>query len=161
MNARKQPLALLLFSLLTGWLLAAQPADTKAPWETDYAAAVQRAKAENKLLLLHFTGSDWCAPGRRLAHEIFETPEMAAYGRARLVMVYLDFPRSTVLPPELKIQNALLARLLAVENYPTVLIITPDGARLGSLGYMEGGPKTFIRAIERLATKGPPRPATE
>jgi thioredoxin-related protein len=156
MNTRNRSLAFLLFLTLTGWLF---PAENKTPWETDYAAAIQRAKAENKLLLLNFTGSDWCAPCRRLHQEIFETPEMAAYGRTRLVMVYLDFPRSTPVPPEVKIQNALLARVLAVESFPTVFIITPDGARLGSLGYMEGGPKTFIRAIERLAAKWHPEPA--
>ena len=32
------------------------------PWTEDYAAAVTRAKQDHKLLLLNFTGSDWCVP---------------------------------------------------------------------------------------------------
>ena len=34
-------------------------------WQTDFAAAKAKAKAENKLLLVDFTGSDWCG----LVHE--------------------------------------------------------------------------------------------
>ena len=135
-------------------------AEQKTPWETDYAAAAQRAEKENKILLLNFTGSDWCRPCKQLAVEIFETPEMAAYGRTRIVMVYVDFPRREELPPALKTQNDKLAEQFGVDSYPTVWVVAHDGTRLGSLGYMEGGPKTFIRAIERLAAKRAP-PASQ
>ena len=31
-------------------------------WQTDYAKALATAKAQNKQVLLDFTGSDWCGP---------------------------------------------------------------------------------------------------
>ena len=38
---------------------------------TDYAAAKIKAAAEQKPLLLEFTGSDWCPPCMRLNKEVF------------------------------------------------------------------------------------------
>jgi thioredoxin-related protein len=152
MILRSLLIAVITCSVFSGGLFSAEQ---KTPWETDYAAAVQRAEKENKILLLNFTGSDWCRPCKQLAIEVLETPEMAAYGQTRIVMVYLDFPRRQELPPALKAQNEKLAEHFGVDGYPTVLLVTPNGMRLGSLGYMEGGPKTFIRAIERLAAKRP------
>ncbi|MDT8391733.1 MAG: thioredoxin family protein [Lentisphaeria bacterium] len=29
-------------------------------WMTDYDAALKKAKAENKVVILDFSGSDWC-----------------------------------------------------------------------------------------------------
>ena len=47
---------LLFFS---GLSLTAQ-ADQTQEWLTDVPTALQKAKQENKILLLDFTGSDWC-----------------------------------------------------------------------------------------------------
>ena len=41
-------------------------------WQPDFATAVQTAKEKHELILLNFSGSDWCGPCIRLRNEIFE-----------------------------------------------------------------------------------------
>ncbi len=48
----------LAFSLMTGFALL-QAAAAEADWQTDLAKAQATAKAEKKMVLLDFTGSDW------------------------------------------------------------------------------------------------------
>jgi protein disulfide-isomerase len=154
------PLIALAFAASTAQLAAADQAAPPAPrpaWTTDYETARQQAAEAGRLLLLNFTGSDWCPPCRRLDASVFSTPEFVAFAAERLVCVYVDFPRRAQLPPEIREQNNALAAEFQVESYPTIWVLAPDGTRLGRLGSMEGGPKTFIRAIRRLERTGAAR----
>ena len=63
-------------------------------WETDYKKAQDQAKAGNKLVLLDFTGSDWCGWCIKLDREVFSKPEFKDYATKNLVLVELDFPRA-------------------------------------------------------------------
>ena len=38
-------------------------------WKTNFEEAKIEAAKENKNILLVFSGSDWCAPGRKLENE--------------------------------------------------------------------------------------------
>ena len=44
-------------------------------WMTDLKVAQDRAYAENRLVLLDFTGSDWCGWCIKLKAEVFDTAE--------------------------------------------------------------------------------------
>ena len=46
---------------------------SKPGWGTSYEQGRQEAKAGNKLVLLDFTGSDWCIWCQRTDKEVFET----------------------------------------------------------------------------------------
>lgn len=121
-----------------------------AEWGTDVPKAVAKAKAENKLVVLDFTGSDWCGWCRRLKAEVFDTPEFEAYAAKNLVLVELDFPRKKELDPELKAKNRALATKYGVQGYPTLWVLDGRGMPVGKLGYMEGGPKPFIAELAKL-----------
>src|ERR1700719_1391583 len=73
-------------------------------WLTDLAAARQQAASENKRLLLDFTGSDWCGYCKLLDAEVLNTSTFRDFAKD-YVLVRIDFPRSTELPPALKQQN--------------------------------------------------------
>ena len=45
-------------------------------WMTDFEAAKVKAKAENKPMLLSFTGSDWCPPCMALKKNVFQKKEV-------------------------------------------------------------------------------------
>jgi len=47
------------------------PALAEANWLTDYEAAKAKAKSDHKLVLLNFTGSDWCGYCKHMQAEIF------------------------------------------------------------------------------------------
>src|SRR5690348_7808884 len=62
-------------------------------WETDFDSAQKKAKQEHKLILLNFSGSDWCIPCINMRHDIFESKSFTDYAENNLVLVNADFPR--------------------------------------------------------------------
>lgn len=121
-----------------------------AEWTTDVPKAVQQAKAEKKLALLDFTGSDWCGWCVKLKSEVFDTPEFKAYAAKNLVLVELDFPKKKELSAELKATNKKLAGEYGIKGFPTIIVLDGTGKQVGKLGYMPGGPKAFIAELDKL-----------
>lgn len=139
-----------LLCLLPLLLCTGRPAVADTPlWSADFAEA--RARAGSRLVLVNFTGSDWCVWCRRLKEEVLTKSRFLAYAREHLVLVELDFPREKQLPPEQAKQNAAWAQKYAVTVYPTLLVLNATGEEVGRIGYMQGGPQTFVRELQRLA----------
>ena len=127
------------------------PSEAKATWLTNFETAQARARAEKKLLLIDFTGSDWCPPCIMLERQVFAQPEFKAYAAQHLVLLEVDFPRKKELSDEQKAANEKLAERFAVDGFPTVVVLDSNGKILGQLGYMPGGPQAFIAALEKLS----------
>lgn len=117
-------------------------------WVTDYQAALQTAKDENKKLLLNFTGSDWCGWCKILDREVFNTEEFISYAEENLVCVKLDFPARTRLPEAEVRQNFSLQKKYKVRGYPTILLLDNDETLLLETGYRKGGVDPYIDHIE-------------
>jgi protein disulfide-isomerase len=81
-------------------------------WLTDVQAAREKAKGENKLVLLYFTGSDWCPWCKRLKSETFDKPEFSDFARANLVLVEADFPRYKAMAQLQQMANPFALRSL-------------------------------------------------
>ena len=62
-------------------------------WQDNLETALQKAKQENKAVLVNFTGSDWCIWCKRLSEEVFTKDEFENYADDNLILVKLDFPR--------------------------------------------------------------------
>lgn len=124
-------------------------------WLTDLPKAQAEAKAENKLVLMNFTGSDWCVWCVKLDEDTFSKPEFADYARTNLVLVKLDFPQKTKLPADLqKANDALQAKYDPEGAFPTLILMKSDGTVLWKqLGYLEGGPKSMIAELEKAQKK--------
>lgn len=127
-------------------------------WATDYEASLAAAQASGRLVLLNFTGSDWCVWCQRLREQILSQKPFLDYARERLVLVEVDFPEAAGQPASLKAQNQALKERYAVTGYPTVIFADADGRELGRTGYMQGGPKTFVRELKRLSVSEPKMP---
>ena len=122
-----------------------------ADWQTDYAKALQTAKAQNKRVLLDFTGSDWCPPCIALRKRVFSSAEFGAYAQKNLILVELDYPQRKPQPAQLKNQNEKLSRDYGIEEkgFPTVILLDPSGKVLRELtGYDGEGPAKVIAWIE-------------
>lgn len=123
-------------------------------WLTDLAKAKQKAKAENKLILLDFTGSDWCPPCKALHKNVFSSKEFTDYAKKNLVLVEVDFPRSKSQSAELKKANKMLATQFDIKAYPTIVILDSSGKELSKKsGYGGEKPDAFIARIEALKNK--------
>jgi protein disulfide-isomerase len=119
-------------------------------WLTDVPKAQEQAKKENKLVLLDFTGSDWCGWCIKLKKEVFDTAEFKEYADKNLVLVELDFPRKKEQSDELKKANRELQKKYGIRGYPTIIVLDGNGEQVGKLGYMKGGPQPFIEELKKL-----------
>ncbi len=119
-------------------------------WGTNYKEAQDQAKTGNKLLLVDFTGSDWCGWCKRLNAEVFSKPEFQEYASKNLVLLEIDFPRAKEQSQTLRKQNQELAGHYAIEGFPTIVVLNGQGKEVGRLGYMPGGPSAFIAELEKL-----------
>lgn len=140
-------------SFAAALLLSAVSLMAKPGWSEDYAASLAKAKADNKLVLLDFTGSDWCGWCIKIDNEIFSKPEFQEYAKKNLELVELDFPRRKTLPANVKAQNEKLAQEYGIQGYPTIIVLNSKGKKVGELGYMPGGPAAFIAELEKLKNK--------
>jgi protein disulfide-isomerase len=128
-----------LFCVVTLFLAAASLLSA-AEWQTDYAKALQTAKAENKRVFLDFTGSDWCGPCIQLHKRVFSRPEFIEYAEKNLVLVEIDYPQRKKQSPELVKQNERLATQYGIEEkgYPTLVLLDPAGKIVRELQGYDG-----------------------
>jgi protein disulfide-isomerase len=119
-------------------------------WLTDLKTAQETAQAEKKTVLMNFTGSDWCVWCFRLRDEVFATKEFKAYAAKNLVLLEVDFPRKNNQSAALRQTNQGLQKQYQIRGYPTLIVLDPGLKKAGQLGYMPGGPKAFIAALEKL-----------
>jgi len=124
-----------------------------AGWDDDYDKAIAQAKTEKKMVLLDFTGSDWCGWCIKLDKEVFSKPEFKTYAKSNLVLVEVDFPQARSQSKKLKEQNEKLQKEHGIQGYPTIIVLNSEGKKVGKLGYQEGGPKAFIAALDQLKGK--------
>jgi thioredoxin-related protein len=123
-------------------------------WQTDAAKAQAQAKKENKLVLLDFTGSDWCGWCIKFKKDVLDTPEFKAYADKNLVLVEVDFPRKTKLSAEQAKANNELKKKYKVSGFPTFVILDGDGTEVGrQVGYAKGGPEAFTKKLDGFKGK--------
>lgn len=124
-------------------------AQAKEGWLDDFEKAKAQAKAENKTILLDFTGSDWCGWCKKLDAEVFSQQAFKDYAAKKLVLVEVDFPKGFKLPEATQKQNEKLQQKYKINGYPTIVLVSFSGREKGQLGYVEGGPEAFIKALEK------------
>ena len=126
-------------------------ARAQADWLHDYNRAQEEARANHKLLLLNFTGSDWCGWCIKFDKEILSQPQFKNYAHDNLVLVELDFPRRKTQPAEMKKQNLQLAQQYEVLGFPTIVVLNSSGQKLWQFdGYFPGGPEAFVAQLQKL-----------
>ncbi len=118
-------------------------------WLTDLPKAEAQAKAEGKIVLMDFTGSDWCPWCIKFKKEVLDTAEFQDYAAKNVVLVELDYPSKKAQSSELKKANAALKDQYDIHGYPTLVVLDKDGKEIGrQVGYSRGGPKAFIAKLE-------------
>ena len=120
-------------------------------WTGDFEAAKEKAKQENKFVLLFFTGSDWCPWCKKLRGEVLDQPQFADFAAGKFVPVEADFPRYKPIGHLQRQANLALQKQYHVSGYPSVLILNPDGRELHRLSYVSGGPSAFISQLGPIA----------
>jgi len=117
-------------------------------WEENLETALQKAKAENKAVLVNFTGSDWCQWCIKLSDEVFSKSEFEDYAEDNLILVRLDFPRNIEQSAETKLYNNQLAQRYGVQGFPTILLFNSQGQMVLQTGYQPGGPVSYVNHLK-------------
>lgn len=125
-------------------------------WKTSFTEAKAQAAAENKNILLVFSGSDWCAPCIKLDKTIWQSEEFKSESAQKWVIYKADFPKkkNNLLPLELTESNKKLAEQYnKAGNFPLVLLLNPAGSVLGISGYKNVSPQEYIQLIHSFEQK--------
>jgi thiol-disulfide isomerase/thioredoxin len=123
-------------------------------WGTDLPAALNQARSENKMVLLDFTGSDWCGWCMKFDQDVLSTPAFAGYAKENLVLVVVDFPQRQPQSAALKEANRELKNKYRVRGFPTFVVLNAAGKEIGrQTGYAEGGPDAFIAQLKAFGKK--------
>jgi len=123
-------------------------------WEPDFNNAKKSAKEKNELILLNFSGSDWCGPCIVLRKDYLESPAFTAMANENLVLVNADFPRkkANIGTPEQVKRNEGLAEIYNKEgSFPLTLLLDADGKVLKTWhGKPEPTPEQWTAEIKAI-----------
>ncbi|WP_367914297.1 thioredoxin family protein [Leadbetterella sp. DM7] len=110
-------------------------------WGNNLEKALADAGPAHKLVILNFSGSDWCGPCILLKKEVFESEEFKRFADTGLELVRADFPRQkkNQLPKEqVKYNESLAEKYNPAGKFPLTLLLSPEGK---VLRMWEGYPK--------------------
>jgi len=123
-------------------------------WETDMSNAKKLAAEQNKMILLNFSGSDWCAPCIQMRRDILNHPDFIAWANNHIILVNADFPRdkkNQLSKSQQEQNNKLADQYNANGIFPLTLLLNNDGSVIKS---WEGNPKKsaaeFVRDLSPL-----------
>lgn len=129
----KLTIILFFFSLI----VFSQKETSNIDWHEDFTVTMQNAKLEKKPIVLYFSGSDWCAPCKKLKEDFFETEKFNKYIDS-FIFHLVDIPRNNdLLTEEQRIQNYdLLDTYNKNKSFPLVIVLSSKGKILNKVsGY--------------------------
>ena len=111
--------------------------------------AKQIARVEQKLILLRFTGSDWCGPCKKMDKRVFQSDSFNSFGAEHLVLIEADFPKNKELDEDTRIENKELARRYQKsQSYPYTVLLDAEGKLLKTWrGYGGQYPSYYLEEI--------------
>ncbi len=119
-------------------------------WMGDFSQAQKEAAADKKLILLNFSGSDWCGPCIKLKHDVFESATFNEYAPHKLVLVRADFPRlkKNQLATDQQARNDQMAeRYNPNGKFPLTVLINSQGKVLKEWEGYQPSVQKFISEI--------------
>lgn len=134
--------------------LASHVAAAETAWLDSVPDAMEIAAQDNKLVLLDFTGSDWCGWCQKLVAETFSKPEFMEYARKNLILVELDFPMHKQQSADVRAANNALKKKYDVSGFPTLVALNANGTVLWKqTGYLPGGPPALIAELDKISPR--------
>ena len=137
--------------LMTGML-------TTINWLGDFNEATAEAAKSHKLILINFSGSDWCGPCIRERKEILEKAAFEDYALQHLILVRADFPRqkkNQLSREQIKRNETLADKYNPEGKFPYTLLVDEHGKVLKDWdGFPGESPEKFIGQIASFTHAG-------
>ena len=119
-------------AVITGLLVAVNSARA-ATWLTSLETAKTQAAASGRLILINFTGSDWCPACQSLRSTVLDKPEFHEFADSQLILLEVDFPRYRQMAALHKQANDQLLRKYGVSSFPTLILAKATGEAVGNV----------------------------
>lgn len=104
-------------------------------WFTSYNSALEDAKDRGSIIIVNFTGSDWCEWCHKLEADVFVKDVFHKWAEQNATLLYLDFPQEKEMSENQIKHNQVLAQVYGVQGFPTILILDENGKLIGRSGY--------------------------
>ena len=143
------------FMLSSALQSTAQTSNESEPlhWYIDYDDAKKDALTSGKIMMLYFSGSDWCKPCIQLNKNILESEAFTKYVTGNFVPVKLDFPKMRKNKPS---KNKIIHDENLAEKYnpngvfPLLVFLDRDEKMIGFTGYSELSPNAYVAVIDKI-----------
>ena len=122
-------------------------------WHTDYEAAKMEVGNDGKIMMLYFSGSDWCKPCIQLDKNILNTETFSSYAKGNFVPVKLDFPkmRKNKISKKKVIHNEDLAEKYNPNGvFPLLVFLNKNEEMVGFTGFTDVSPSAYVSIIEKI-----------
>lgn len=123
-------------------------------WEPSFENAKKTAKEKHELILLNFSGSDWCGPCIVTRRDYLESEVFTKMANDNLVLVNADFPRKKKNIPSadiVKRNEALAEQYNKQGDFPLTLLLDANGKVLKTWnGKPEASPEQWTAEIKAI-----------
>lgn len=127
-------------------------------WSGNFAETQKEAKQSHKLIVINFSGSDWCGPCIRLRKEILESSTFEQYAQDHLLLVRADFPRqkkNKLNTDQVKLNEALAEKYNPEGKFPYTLLVDENGKVLKDWdGYPNETATAFVAEVNQTLNAG-------
>lgn len=124
-------------------------AQTTEGWLDDYDQALAQAKVQKRLVLIAFTASDVLPNCKKLAADVFATPEFKDFAAKNLILMEVDFPKAKEQSKQLKERNRDLNGRIGGRSFPVLVVVDENGKEQGRfVGYDGKGAKVMIAKLQ-------------
>ncbi len=121
--------------------------------DTDFPKSAALARSTNRPLLLAFIGTDWSISSLKLDREVFDQADFADNSTYDFVLCKLHFYQTRDRSPEIIRQNEELATKYEVQEFPTVVVLSPDGEGDWAARIHSGRCESVRRAVNAIIAK--------
>ena len=141
---------LMLLGAFCSALCASAKTSTPEGWLDDYDAALAKAAAEGRHVIVNFSGSDWCTWCKSLDEEVFATDAFKKAAAGKYVLLMVDSPMDkSLLTEKAAREHPQLAEKCGVKGLPTVVVLDPTGEEVCRLKYAKGGgPEAYLAKLD-------------
>jgi thioredoxin-related protein len=127
---------------------------TAPAWKTDFNEAKTEATQKHELILLNFSGSDWCLPCMKLKKTIFDNENFVSYASEKLILVNADFPRQNkhkLSQEQIKMNEQLAEKFNPDGKFPYTVLVNEEGKIIKQWdGLPDGSAEQFVDQIKQV-----------
>jgi len=136
--------------------LVGPPVRAGESWYLEFEEGRAAAAAHGKDLLIDFGGSDWCAACKWIKDRVFSKPEFIERAGDAFVLVDIDLPVRSPIPPDRKRRYEELQERYGIASFPSVVLATSDGRPYARTTYRDAfqTPETYWHYLAPLCERG-------